>query len=77
MISSVENFTPLLGLNWSDELNFELRTSQIAAMTTDNQSENEVMRLLHSKYNGLIQDNQTNKGVEVKTSIKREMQSIQ
>ena len=46
MTSSRNDFTPLL--HWFEELNVELRTNQLAAITLGYQRENEVMQWLQS-----------------------------
>ena len=65
MISSRENFTQLLSSKWFDNLNFELRTNQIAALKTMDESAQGIKNKFYTKYRKLLQYNKTIKGVKV------------
>ena len=76
IISSRDGFMLLLGLDWFDTLSSNCGPT--ACSSPNNQSENEVMRRLLTKYRReIFQNLQTIKGVKVKISYKPEIHSIQ
>ena len=61
-ISNCENFTPLAGLKMFSALVNLLRTNQIAALETTDQSVHGIESKLHTNHRKLFQDNKTNDG---------------
>ena len=73
LISSREDFTPLLGLNWFKPMEIKLRTNEIARINETDQSENGTEEYLFSKYYRLFEVNKTIKDVKVQITLKPEI----
>ena len=75
-ISKRNDFTPLVGLNWFEELQIEVRTNNNKAQIRTVQSEN-VREQMHRKFKKLFEENTTIKDTKVKINLKPETKPVQ
>ena len=69
IISKRNDFTPLVGLNWFEELQIEIRTNNSKAQIKTVQSEN-VRQYMHKKFRKLFEENTTSKRYESENTTK-------
>ena len=76
IISKRNDFTPLVGLNWFDDLQIEIRTNNNRAQIRTVQSEN-VREQMHTKFKKLFEENTTVKDTKVKIQLKPDVKPVQ
>ena len=76
IISKRNDFTPLVGLNWFEELQIEVRTNNNNAQIKTVQSEN-IREYTHKKFRKLLEKNTTIKDTKVKIQLRPDINPVQ
>ena len=76
-VSASNEFTPLVGLNWFDALEIEIRTNEKRQIRTVKTESDEIKKQMHEKFKKLFEENTTITDTTVKINLKPDTKPVQ
>ena len=77
IVSNSNEFTPLIGLNWFDDLKIEVRTNRKPQIRTVQSETDEIRNRMHKKFKKLFEENTTVKDTKIKINLKPNAKPVQ